>query len=602
MKAQTILLVDDNLANLKMLVGQLEERGLRVVVAQGGEEAFQRARLVKPDLILLDVMMSGIDGIEACRNIKSDQEFSDIPIIFMSALSDSADKVAGFSAGGVDYITKPIQIDEMMARVTTHLELANLRKSLEVKNRKLREIRDQLELRVEKRTQELLDANGMLIHEVEERKRAEEQVRYIATHDWLTDLPNRMLFHDRLNQLISQAQRRKEIVSVIFLDLDQFKNVNDTLGHRIGDMLLCAVAERLKDCLRNEDTVARLGGDEFVVCLPGQEGSETTFAIAKKIFDALREPFDIDEFRLHVMCSIGISMYPNDGADADTLMSNADTAMYHAKQSGRAEIKFYSSELNEPLQRHLGLSYLLRGAFDRRELFMEFQPQVDLKTGRIIGAEALMRWRSSDGTLISPAEFIPVAESSGFIKEIAEWGLRESCAELKRWHDAGHTGLSMAINISVPQLHANGFLDTVKRVIRECDLPPSSLELEITESLLMQHSEVNLRILRDLSALGLRLAVDDFGTGYSSLAYLLDFPVNVIKIDRSFVRNIGSERSNAIPAAVVAMAHSLRLKVVAEGVELGAQEEFLKSLECDFAQGYYYGKSMTGDEFLRRLS
>ncbi len=601
LKTQTILLVDDNPANLKLLAGPLEDKGFRVVVALGGEEANRRAHLVKPDLILLDVMMSGIDGFETCRIIKSEEEFRDTPVIFMSALSDSTDKLTGFSVGAVDYITKPIQIAEMMARVTTHLELSNLRKKLETQNKELHEIRDELELRVNKRTKELVDANKLLLHEIDERKRAEEQVRYIASHDWLTDLPNRMLFKDRLSQLIAQAQRRKEMVAVLFLDLDQFKNVNDSLGHHIGDMLLCEVARRLVSCLRSEDTVARLGGDEFVICLPGQESREAVYSIARKIFESLRENFSVKEFSLNILTSIGISLYPDDGTDVDTLMSNSDTAMYHAKQSGRAEIKFYTAELNEQVQRHLSLSGLLKEAFDKQELFMEFQPQVDLNSGKIIGAEALMRWRRSDGTMISPAEFIPAAEANGLIKELGEWGLHKSCAELKRWHDAGHDSLRMAVNISVSQFHATGFLDTIKTVIKDYKLPASAIELEITESLLMQHSEANMGILNKLSKLGLCLAVDDFGTGYSSLAYLQDFPVNVLKIDISFVRNIGTEHGNAIPKAIIAMAHGMNLKVVAEGVELDAQEAFLKSRGCDFAQGYFYGKPMLGNDFLQNF-
>ncbi len=528
--------------------------------------------------------MPGIDGFETCQRIKAIQDLREIPVIFMSALTDTADKVSGFSMGGVDYITKPIQVEEMLARIKTHLELAELRKKLD--------------WRIKMRTQELVDVNNSLRHEIEEKKRIEEQVRYIATHDSLTDLPNRVLLEDRLNLLIAQAERRNEKVVLMFLDLDQFKIVNDSLGHHVGDELLREVSQRLKNSLRNEDTVARFGGDEFVLCFPIHDCDEEIHLIAKKVFDSLREPFCVDKHNLHVGSSIGVAIFPDDGNDADILMRNADIAMYHAKRSGRAEIKLYTADLNENAHARLNMSNLLRKAITDRELYMEYQPQIDLGSGKIIGAEALMRWCRHDGTLISPAEFIPVAESNGLIKELGEWGLRQSCQELRRWHDAGYGHLRMSVNISVPQLHSAGFVEATHGVINEFQLPPQQLELEITESLLMQHSKTNLRILRDLSEFGIRLSIDDFGTGYSSLAYLQDFPVNILKIDLSFVRNMGTEHGNAIPSAIIAMAYSLHLKVVAEGIESAVQENILKSLGCDFAQGFYYSRAVPGKDLL----
>ncbi len=587
MRHKTILLVDDNPANLKLAIDYLKDEGLQVAVAQSSEVALQRlhrTHLTKPDLILLDVMMPGVDGYETCQKIKLDPQLKNIPIIFMSSLSESADKVSAFSKGAVDYITKPVNPEEMIARIKTHLELSDLR--------------NRLEQNIKIRTQELIDTNTSLRHEIARRKRVEEQVKFITTHDSLTNLPNRILFEDRLNQLIIQAQRHNEKIALMFLDLDQFKMVNDSLGHNIGDILLNEVANRLESATRHEGTVARLGGDEFVVCVPIHKSNEDIKVITRRLSEFLREPFNINSVNLHITASIGVAVYPSDGMDANTLMSNADAAMYHAKQSGRAEIKFYTSSLNVLVQDNLNLSNLLRVAIRNRELFMEYQPQVDLNTGKIIGAEALMRWRQHDGTFISPAEFIPVAEISGLIKELGEWGLRQSCAELKRWHDAGYDDLRMSVNISVAQLHSTGFVDTVHSIIDELQLQPSRLELEITESLLMQRSETNLRILREISGLGIQLSVDDFGTGYSSLAYLQGFPVNALKIDISFVNYIGTEHGNAIPSAIIAMAHSLRLNVVAEGIESRVQETFLKSQGCDFAQGFYYGRSMSGEKFL----
>lgn len=591
MENKIILLVDDNPTNLKLLVELLESHDLTVAVAQNGVEALQRLKrknLSKPDLILLDVKMPGMDGYETCRRIKADPELVDIPVIFLSAASETADMVQGFSVGAVDYITKPVNLPEVIARINTHLELSGLRK--------------ELDSRISERTQELVVVNDTLRQEIEERKRVENQVRYIATHDSLTDLPNRIMLMDRLKQLISTAKRYDEMIALMFLDLDHFKLINDSLGHHAGDRVLSDVADRLKSSLRDEDIVARLGGDEFVVCLPLHDKNSDIMAMARKIFDALRTPFKMNDLNFHIGTSIGISIFPDDGTDVDTLLSKADTAMYHAKQSGRAEIKFFTDELNRSVEERLNLHNLLIEAINNQELYMEYQPQIDLTTGKITGAESLMRWRRSNGTLIPPGDFIPIAEANGLIKQLGAWGLRESCAELRRWQDAGYNDLCMSVNISVPQLHSDGFVDTVQSIIQEFQIHPSRLKLEITESLLMQYSKTNINILHALHELGVRLSIDDFGTGYSSLAYLQEFPVHELKIDRSFVMNIGTEHGNAIPLAIIAMAHSLSLKVVAEGVEQGSQERFLKNSGCDLAQGYYYSHSVSGENFITQYN
>ncbi|MCG8067858.1 MAG: EAL domain-containing protein [Candidatus Thiodiazotropha taylori] len=589
MELKTILLVDDNPSNLRLLLEFLEGHDLKVAVAQNGDEALarlKRTNFSKPDLILLDVKMPGIDGYETCRRIKSSSDLNDIPVIFLTSVSDTADMVKGFSVGAVDYITKPINLPELMARVNTHLELSSLRRDLNA--------------RISERTQELVAVNDALRTEIEERKRVENQIRYIVTHDSLTDLPNRIKLMDQLNQVISMARRYDEMIALMFLDLDQFKIINDSLGHRAGDRLLIDVAERLKNLLRDEDIVARLGGDEFVICLPVHDRNRDIMSMARKIFASLRTPFMVNDVKFHIGASIGISVFPKDGSDADTLLSKADIAMYHAKQSGRAEIKFYSDELTRNINERLNMHNLLAEGMQHKELFLEYQPQIDIATGMIVGAESLMRWRRSNGILVSPAEFIPIAEGNGFIKELGAWGLRESCAELGRWHDAGYGDLCMSINISVPQLHSDGFVESVQRALEEYQIEPSRLKLEITESLLMRYSKSNMRILNALHELGIRLSVDDFGTGYSSLAYLQDFPISELKIDRSFVTNIGSKHGNAIPLAIIAMAHSLGLRIVAEGVELRSQAEFLRTAGCEFAQGFYYSHSIPGEEFLHQ--
>ena len=431
-----------------------------------------------------------------------------------------------------------------------------------------------------------------------ERKQAEHRISYMAHHDTLTGLPNRALLLDRLRQAVGQSQRTAKSVAVMFIDLDDFKHINDSLGHQVGDHLLQLVAGRLQLCLRRGDTLARLGGDEFVLVLPAIEDDHAVAAVAQKILDELRNTFHVDGHALHAGCSIGISLFPEDGEDADTLMRAADTAMYHAKGKGRGNYQFFMQSLNVAAQRRLAIANQLRQAIARGEFFLHYQPQVDMECGRIVSAEALLRWMQPERGFIPPAEFIPIAEETGLITQIGEWVLREACLQLKRWRDAGHADLCMAVNLSARQLLQPDFVAGVERILEDTGVPAAALELEITENFLMHPSEENLVPLRQLSDMGVQLWVDDFGTGYSSLSYLKRFPIHALKIDQSFIRGIGQDPHDAaITNAIIAMAHSLNLKVIAEGVETGEQAAFLCARQCVFAQGYYYSRPVPPDAF-----
>ena len=739
LEGQTILIVDDTPANLRLLARDLEERGLSVLVAQDGEDALFLAKKERPDLILLDVMMPGINGFETCRRLKQLEEVRDTPVIFMTALSDHADKLAGFTAGAVDYVTKPFDVEEVLARIQTHLTLRTMRRQLAEQNSNLqqeielrrqaqealRHVNEELEQRVAQRTSELARANTMLIAEIEKRahiqdslsrnearlrrlvesniigiyfwtagdviteannafldilgytwedmregrvtlenirpadrpsnpernralddllrtgscnpfeseyiskdgrripvlvggaffnethqdgvafvldltqhKEAEERIVYMANHDTLTGLPNRALLQDRLRQAIAQAHRSHSQVALLFIDLDYFKHINDSLGHQIGDRVLQLVAERLQQCVREGDSVGRLSGDEFVLILhPSKSGSDAA-VVAQKALDKLDTPFYCEDHELHVSASIGISLFPDDGHDVATLMRTADTAMYYAKEKGRGNFQFFTQALNRAAQRRLTLGNALRQAFTRNELTLHYQPQVDLVSGRIFSAEALLRWQAPGKEPIACCEFITIAEETGLILPIGEWVLREACRQLKSWHEQGFDDLVIAVNLSPRQFFQPNFLETIQDTLRQSGLAAASLDLEITEGMLMQRTEDNVAMLRRLSSMGIKLSIDDFGTGYSSLAYLQRFPVDALKIDRSFISGIDQDSNDtALVSAIISMAHSLHLKVLAEGVETPEQIRFLQSRGCLSAQGYYYSLPVSAEEF-----
>ncbi|MGN2392485.1 bifunctional diguanylate cyclase/phosphodiesterase [Pelomicrobium sp. G1] len=439
--------------------------------------------------------------------------------------------------------------------------------------------------------------------DITERKRAEARIEHLATRDPLTALPNRVLLHDRLQQHLIGCQRSGTSLALLFIDLDRFKTINDSLGHHVGDELLKQVAQRLEKCVRRDDTLARLGGDEFVVVLAGIREETDAAQVAQKLLRNLAEPYFIQGRQLATTASIGIAIHPYDGQDIATLMKNADTAMYHAKERGRNTYQFFSSDMTARALQRLTVENDLRQALERNELVLHFQPQVNVMTGEVEGAEALLRWRHPEKGLVLPTRFIQIAEETGLIVPIGEWVLRAACAQCKAWNLAGYPHLRVSVNLSVGQFVRHADLPrAVTRALRDARLDPGQLELEITESLLVQNTEEHVATLQKLGRLGTSISVDDFGTGYSSLSYLKRLPIDALKIDRSFVRDLEADPDDAaIVRAVVALARSLRLKVVAEGVETQGQLDALRRLECDLYQGYLFSKPLPATEFEARF-
>ena len=435
------------------------------------------------------------------------------------------------------------------------------------------------------------------LEDITERKRYEEQLEFQANHDELTRLPNRNLLTDRLQQALLVSHRKQQHVAVMFIDLDNFKLINDTLGHDSGDLLLKSAAVRLNGCVRAGDTVARQGGDEFVVVIPELASVDVASQIAGKIQQTMSQPLRIHEHELVITCSIGISIFPRDGEDLQTLMKHADIAMYKAKDMGRNNFQFFTKEMNARSLGRMTLEKHLRRALDRDELFLYYQPQASLRTGRITGVEALVRWQNPEMGLVLPGSFIPLAEETGLIEPIGEWILRTACAQNKAWHDAGLPAVPVAVNLSARQFRLMNFSNLISRILQETGLDPRFLELEITESVVMQNTNRVTKILNDLKAMGISLTMDDFGTGYSSLSYLKRFPFDKLKIDQSFVVDITTDpESAAIAKTVIAMARSLRLKVIAEGVETEGQLNYLRSLNCDEIQGYYFSRPVSAED------
>ena len=429
--------------------------------------------------------------------------------------------------------------------------------------------------------------------DISERKAAEERMAYVVLHDFLTNLPNGLLLQDRLAQAISHAGREKHKVAVMCLDLDHFKAINDMLGHLVGDKLLQEVAKRISSVSRASDTVSRRGGDEFVIMLPDLETVDDATDIAVKLINAISGLCMIDGNEIKITTSIGISIFPEDGCDGDSLIKYADAAMYHAKKNGRNNYQFFTNEMNQLALERMSIERKLCHAIEQQGFCLHYQPQVNLRSGRIIGVEALLRWSNPEIGMVPPEYFIPIAEETGLIIPIGEWVLREACRQNSEWRMLGLPKITVAVNLSAVQFRQNNFGEMIKEILCEYGLDPSGLELEITESAVMHNAEASIALLLELKAMGLKLAVDDFGTGYSSLSYLKRFPIDKLKIDQSFVRDITVDSDDAvIVSTIINMARTLKLKVIAEGVETAEQLSFLKHQECDEIQGYYFSKPM----------
>jgi diguanylate cyclase (GGDEF)-like protein/PAS domain S-box-containing protein len=497
----------------------------------------------------------------------------------ISALQNEAGDITGFIGIGVD-ITDRRRADEA-------IQQAN----------------EALEQRVLQRTAELEAANLQLKAEIDTRARMEQEMRHMAHYDSLTGLPNRNLLNDRIEQAIERARRNHHKVGVLFIDLDHFKTINDTLGHHIGDLLLSQVASRMSFMLRATDTLGRLGGDEFLFLAPEVGDMDKLAVIAGKFIEILAQPIAVSAHLLHVTPSIGVCCYPDHGTDRATLMRNADTAMYFAKASGRNNFKFYTDSLNADVDSRFQIENALRYALGQNELFLHYQPLLDMGSNTVLGVEALLRWNSKTLGPLSPAQFIPIAEESGLIVPIGYWVLRESCLQVKRWREADGQNYMLAVNLSPQQFRQPDLVSGVAAILDETGFPPSALELEITESSLMHNVSEVISTLHQLVGLGLRLAIDDFGTGYSSLAYLRHFPVHKLKIDQSFVRDIGvDKRGLGIVTTIISLAATLELEVIAEGVETQAQQDELIRQGCRYLQGYWLSRPLPveqADAYLR---
>ncbi|MEL7449183.1 MAG: EAL domain-containing protein [Pseudomonadota bacterium] len=453
----------------------------------------------------------------------------------------------------------------------------------------------------------------VMLRDITGSREAEERIRFMAYHDDLTSLPNRMQFNEKLGHMLELAESTGERVTAMFLDLDRFKKINDTLGHSAGDRLLQIVAERIRNCLRVEDIVtsggaaddnlvARLGGDEFIIALHGTGCTKHLSRVARRILDALAEPFDLNSHEVFVSGSIGMSVFPDDGRDVQTLLKNADTAMYHAKDAGRNNFQFYNRAMHATTLDRLALEADLRKAFERDEFELHYQPQVDQRDGRIIGSEALLRWRHPERGLVSPAEFIPMAEESGLIADLGEWVMRTACKQTRRWHDQGFGALNVAVNLSERQFRRSDLVAVVGKALEDSGLDPRRLDIELTESIIMTKAESTVNALEALKEMGMQVSVDDFGTGYSSLSYLKRFPIDVIKVDGSFIRDVATDPDDAaITRTIIAMARSLKLEVIAEGVETPQQAEFLAEEGCHLVQGYMFGRPMPADQLTELL-
>jgi diguanylate cyclase (GGDEF)-like protein len=601
-----VLIVNDDAASLLALQSLLtgadgHGRGYEIVTARSGHEALRHVLNHDFAVILLDVSMPGMDGFDTAEAIHSHPRSATVPIIFVTAYyADEINRLKGYQEGAVDYLFTPVIPQILQSKVAVFVELAKQRIELQQKTRQLEELNQ--DLRVQ-RLRDLERINAALEVEIAERTQAEERAHELATRDSLTKLANRRSLIERLEHAIAHANRHEEQLALLFLDLDKFKSINDTLGHEVGDELLIQVAARLNAAIRETDTVARLGGDEFVVLLEALPNSAGTSKVAKKIVQSLAQPYEIGLHNVWTSASVGISIYPQDGDSVQALMKNADLAMYHVKKQRPGSIQFFHEELNEKMRERARFEHELHQAVEKKEFELYYQPKVEITSDRVSGVEALLRWRHPRLGLIAADQFISAAADHRLLLPIGEWVISAACAQARQWLDSGIDALSMpiAINVTIPELQPD-FPVAIRNTLKNYGIPPSCLQLEITESLLVRDLERVSSVLQEISDSGITIAIDDFGTGYSSLSLLKTLPIDILKIDQSFVRDLSEEPGEtAIVSAIISMARALALRVVAEGVETETQLALLRTLGCDEYQGYLFSEPLPPDEFMQRL-
>ncbi|VAW65834.1 Sensory box/GGDEF family protein [hydrothermal vent metagenome] len=555
-RTPVILVADDDPSIRLLLRHVMEQCGYHVIEASNGIEAIQFTIKQLPDLILMDAVMPELDGFRATEEIRKMPECESITVLMATSLDDDKSIARAFEVGACDYVTKPFNWSVLKHRVTRMLFAAD----------------------------------------------AERKIRHIAYHDSLTGLPNRMLFMDRIDQAISRAEREQGQFALLYIDIDHFKVINDSMGHAAGDQLLNTVSERLRHVLRKSDTVARLGGDEFTVIIEGLQEAEWVITVANNILETLLEPVKINSQEVHISGSIGIALYPQDGENFGTLLKHADTAMYKAKDKGRHTFQFYASEMSLKAVHRLELESQIRTALKEEQFVVYYQPKISLTTDKYIGVEALVRWQHPEKGMIPPIEFIPLAEETGLITQLDEWVMRTACEQFNKWKKAGSILENLSVNVSARHFKKGGLSVFCRSVLEKSSLDPSSLEIELTESALVDNYSSAKKALEEIHEMGIQIALDDFGTGYASMSYLKEFPFDTVKLDRSFIKGIPDDmESTAIVDAMIQLSSALSLNVVAEGVETEQQKAYLADKGCFYAQGYLWARPVSADELEKMI-
>ena len=551
-----ILVVDDDPSIRLIIRHSMEQCGYQVVEASNGLEAVQAAIRQVPDLVLMDAVMPEMDGFRATEEIKCLESCSDTPVLMATSLDDDQSIARAFSVGACDYVTKPFNWSVLRHRIARMLFAAD----------------------------------------------AERKIRHIAYHDSLTGLPNRMLFMDRIDQAISRAQREKNQFALLFIDIDHFKVINDSMGHAAGDQLLNIMSQRLREVLRKSDTVARLGGDEFTVIIEGLDEAEDVVNVTKNILSTLDVPVDVNGKEVYVGGSIGIAMYPQDGENFGVLLKNADTAMYKAKELGRNTFQFYTSEMSYKAMQRLDMENQLRSALKAEDFVVYYQPKVNLSTNQCTGVEALVRWNHPERGLISPCDFIPLAEETGLVTKLDEWVMKTACIQFQQWKVDGLPLENLSVNVSARHFKEGGLTQYCQSLLEETNIAAENLEIELTESALVDNYTSAKEVLNEIHQMGIHIALDDFGTGYASMAYLKEFPFDTVKIDRSFVKDIPEEQVDAaIVKAMIQLSKALNLNMVAEGVEKETQRACLTEQECTYGQGFLWSEPVDAHEFTKTM-